>query len=106
MTEIVNPEPMDPQMLRMAYTTELLAYGPLIAHLDVEGLVVLRERLRDADLVAICADGNLAEVRKQALDAVCRGLVAGGYAAAQYFLDNGEMFPVVPDDASELDGSV
>jgi hypothetical protein len=106
MTEIVHPEPLDPQFLRTSAVAELLAYKPLLAHLDVEGLLVLRDRLREPALVATCADGNLAEMRADTLDVVCRYLVAQEYAPAMYFTDNGEMFPTA-DDLSELDnGSV
>jgi hypothetical protein len=104
-TEIVHPEPIDPQFFRTSAIAEMLAYKPLLAHLDVEGLLVLRNRLREPEIVATCADGNLAEMRAGTLDVVCRYLVAHEYAPAMYFTDAGEMFPTA-DDVSELDGSV
>jgi hypothetical protein len=103
MTEIFHPEPIDPQALRFAVVTELIAYKPLLAHLDVEGLLVLRARLREPELVATCAIGNLAEMRRDTLDVVCRYLVAHEYAPALYFTYIGEMFPITADDASEID---
>jgi hypothetical protein len=97
MTAVVYPEPIDPQALRFAVVTELTAYRPLLAHLDVEGLLVLRDRLREPALVATCADGNLAEMRADTLDVVCRYLVAQEYAPAMYFIGTGEMSPETPD---------
>jgi hypothetical protein len=107
MTEIVHPEPIDPQALRMAVVTELIAYKPLLAHLDDDGLLMLRNRLREAAMVATCADGNLAEMRRDTLDAVCRHLVAHEYAPEMYFRDAGDLLASAPDDLSGLDiGSV
>jgi hypothetical protein len=102
MTEIVQPEPLTPEFLRRSAVAELLAYKPLLAHLTVPGLLVLRDRLREPEIVSTCADGNLAEMRADTLDVVCKHLVAYEYAPALYFTDSGEMWPTA-DDASELD---
>lgn len=103
MTEIIQPEPIDPQALRFAAVTELIAYGPLLAHLDVEGLLVVRNRLREPAMLAACADRNPAEMRGACLDAVCRYLVAHEYAPEMYFRDAGDLLARAPDDLAELD---
>jgi hypothetical protein len=101
MTEVVYPTPMDPHMIRMAAVAELIAYGPLLAHLDVDGLLVIRYRLREPALVATCATGNLAVMRADLLNATCRALAAAGFAPLQYFVDNGEAYPEVADTVPE-----
>jgi hypothetical protein len=103
MTEIVHPEPIDPQALRMAVVTELIAYKPLLAHLDDEGLLVIRDRLREAAMVATCADGNLAEMRRETLDVVCRHLVAHEYVPEMYFRDAGDLLASAPDTIEGLE---
>jgi hypothetical protein len=103
MTEIVHPEPIDPQALRFAAVTELTAYRPLLAHLDVEGLLVVRDRLREAAMAATCASGNPAEMRRDVLNAVCMRLVAYEYAPEMYFRDAGDLLASAPDTIEGLE---
>ena len=70
--------PMTPVAQRMTAAAEMHAFRSLLAHLDSEGLQLVRTRLKDLDLVRLCDSGPLAFQRVDLLDATCRALVAGG----------------------------
>jgi hypothetical protein len=102
MPEVEHPEPIPTQAQRMAAVAEMHAYKNLLAHLDSEGLQLVRNRLKDLDLVRLCGSGNLAETRADLLSDTCRLLVAGGVAPAVYFVHAGDMLPDVPDEVPDF----
>jgi len=86
----------------MTAAAEMHAFRSLLAHLDSEGLQVVRNRLKDLDLVRLCDSGPLAFQRVDLLDATCRLLVAGGVAPAVYFVHAGDMLPDAPDEVPDF----
>jgi hypothetical protein len=97
--------PMTPVAQRMSAVAEMAAFRSVLAHLDSEGLQLVRTRLKDLDLVRLCGSGNLAETRADLLDATCRALVAGGVAPAVYFVHAGDMLPDAPDEVPDFGGA-
>ena len=99
----INPLP--DQAERAITAAEITTCHALIAHLDVAGLSKVRRRLKDLDILRICASGNLAELRAETLDAACRRLVELGVAPALYYV--ADMLPDVAavfavDDPDEV----
>ena len=77
----------------------------LVPHLDAAGATKVRRRLKDLDILRICAAGNLAELRAETLDHACRRLVQLGVAPALYYV--ADMLPDVAavfavDDPDEV----
>ena len=97
MPEVEHPEPIPAHAQRMAAMAEMRAFRSVLAHLDSEGLQLVRNRLKDRDLIHLCGSGNLAETRADLLSDTCRALVAGGVAPAVYFVHAGDMLPDAPD---------
>ena len=90
-------DPIPANAERMTAAAEIRTCQRLLAHLDAEGLQSVRGRLKDLDLVRICGEGALAEMRADLLDATCRRLVEAGRAPAIYFVHAGDMLPDAPD---------
>jgi hypothetical protein len=84
-----------------ATTAALLAFQSVLIYLDKYGLAVVHEQLKAADIVRVCAEGELAELRADVLDATCCALVAAGVGSIEYFVGTGDAFPRVPDFVSE-----
>ncbi len=107
MSESFQPDPIDMNTQRIMVTVELHVTGRLIPYLDVAGLQLVRNSLRSEDSRRMCATGNLAVVRADVLEAVCRRLDFLGFAPLAYFQDVfvADMRPDTPDDISELEES-
>lgn len=105
MTESILPPPMDMHMQRLMVDVGLHTTGRLVPHLDLAGLQQVRNQLRSEDSRRMCSEGNLAVVRADVLEAVCRRLADLDYAPLEYFQDLyvADMRPDTPDDISELD---
>ena len=105
MSESFQPAPMDEFTQRIMVDVELHVTGRLIPHLDLEGLLLARNSLRSEDSRRMCATGNLAVVRADVLEAVCRRLADLDFAPLDYFRDVyvGDMRPEIPDDIGELE---
>jgi hypothetical protein len=104
MPEVDQPEPIPAVSQRMCAAAEIRAFRSVLAHLDSEGLQLVRNRLKDLDLVRLCGSGPLAFQRVDLLDATCRALVAGGVAPAVYFVHAGDMLPDAPDVVPDFGG--
>jgi hypothetical protein len=87
--------PLSDQTERAITAAEIGTCRGLIEHLDVQGLEKVRRRLKQTDMLRICARWNLAEMRAVTLDAACRRLVELGRAPALYYV--ADMLPDVPD---------
>lgn len=102
MTEVEHPEPIPAVAQRMTAAAETHAFRSLLAHLDSEGLQVVRTRLKDLDFVRLCGSGNLAEMRAECLDAACRRLIGLEPTMRDYYAP--DMLPDVPDVVPDFGG--
>lgn len=98
----LNPPELSAQTRQMLAVAQMSVHRDLVPHLDVTGLELVRRRLKDADLVGVCATGPLAEYRADTLDAVCRALVDRGFAPLVYFEGVGDIFARCPDGPDAL----
>lgn len=97
-----NPPELFTTTRQMLAVAQMSVHRDLTAHLDVAGLELVRRRLKDADLVQVCATGPVAEYRADTLDSVCRALAARGFAPLAYFEGIGDVFSHCPDGPDAL----
>jgi len=101
MSESLDPAPISDDILRTLAVAELTTVRNLLAYLDVAGLQMIRNRLRDPDLERVCDEGPLAETRAVLLDRTCRALVVCEWAPERYFLMCGDILPRAPDTIAD-----